>query len=245
VGAFFLFRSGSPQFSLKEASTSGRDPMGLSFRSTSSVMGQDITASAQSTPDGRLLQMTMDLGATMAALGITEPIQAIVNMDDRVLYMGSGFFTALGAPVETPWIRIDRDAAEAAGQDTEFFDQIQIDDPTDTTALFATATDVTTVGDEEIDAEKVRHYRVNVPFADALESNPSLGDMFDQFDADMPDVIEYDVWVTKDNRIRRLVYDIDLGDTSMSTTIDFERLTEPIAISEPTAEEFTDALDLG
>ena len=66
-------------------------------------------------------------------------------------------------------------------------------------------------GDEEIDAEKVRHYRVNVPFADALESNPSLGDMFDQFDADMPDVIEYDVWVAKDNRIRRLVWFETIG----------------------------------
>ena len=246
VGAFFLFRSTTPEFSLKEASTStDGKKFGVSFTSTSSVMGQEITATALGTPDGKLLRMKMDLGPSMAALGITDPIEAIVNIEDRVMYMGSGFFAALGAPVETPWIKIDREAAEAAGQDTDFFDQIQVDDPTDTTALFANATSITTVGDEEIDGEKVRHYTVSVAFADVLKANPSLGDMIDQLDADMPDVIEYDVWVTKDNRFRRLSYDTDLGVSSMATTIDFDRLTEPVVITEPAADEVTDALDLG
>jgi len=245
VGAFFLFRSTTPEFSLTEAAKPQNNELGVSFTSTSSAMGQEITATALGTPDGRLLQMTMDFGPTMAAIGITEPIEAIVNVEDRVLYMGSGFFSALGAPVDTPWIKIDREAAEAAGQDTAFFDQIQIDDPTDTTALFAQAKDITIVGDEEIEGEKVRHYRVTVSTADVVKSNPSLGDMVDQLDSELPDSIEYDVWVTKDNRFRRLSYDLDLGVTSLGTTIDFQRLTEPVTITEPAADEVTDALDLG
>lgn len=246
VGAFFLFRSSTPEFSLKDAAT-GADSkkFGVSFTSTSSVMGQDITATALGTPDGRLLRMTMDLGSSMAALGITEPIEAILNVEDRVMYMGSGFFLALGAPVDTPWIKIDREAAEAAGQDTSFFDQIQIDDPTDTTSLFAKASAITTVGDEEIDGETVRHYRVSVPAAEVLAKNPSLGEMLDQLEAAVPDTIDYDVWVTRDNRFRRLGYELDLGVTSMSTTIDFERLDAPVEITEPAADEVTDALDLG
>lgn len=246
LGAFFLFRSDTPEFSLKEAAANtDSQKFGVSFTSTSSVMGQDITATALGTPDGKFLQMKMDLGASMAAIGITEPIEAIVNVEDRVMYMGSGFFSALGAPVDTPWIKIDREAAEAAGQDTSFFDQIQVDDPTDTTALFAKATEITTIGDEEIDGEKVRHYRVSVPAAEVLTTNPSLGDMLDQLEADLPDTIDYDVWVTKDNRFRRLGYELELGVTALATTIDFERLTEPVVITEPAADEVTDALDLG
>jgi hypothetical protein len=245
AGAFFLLRPSGPEFSLTEAASRGPDPMGVSFTSTSSVMGQEIIASAQGTPDATFLRMKMDLGSTMAQLGITEPIDAIVDVEQRVLYIGSSFFVALGAPVDKPWIMIDRDAAEAAGEDVSFFDQLQVDDPTDTTALFAKATDVTTVGDEEIDGEKVRHYRVAIAFADVLATNASLADAIGQLDAEVPDTIEYDVWVTKENRFRKLSYDLDLGVSSIGTTIEFERLTEPVTITLPADDEIIDALDLG
>ncbi|MEY4173167.1 MAG: lipoprotein [Actinomycetota bacterium] len=243
VGGFFLFRSNDPEFSLAAATSSGRDPLGLSFTSRTSVMGTEVVATAEADPSGKFLHMKMDLGQSMAVLGVSEPIEVIVNVSDRVLYMGSAFFEALGAPVETPWIKIDRDAAEAAGEDTSFFDQLQVDDPTNTTDLFATAKDVEDLGEEEIDGEKVRHYRVGIAAADVVAANPSLEGMLG--DTQLADTIDYDVWVTKDNRIRRISYDTEIDVSVMSTTIDFDRLTEPVVVTEPPADEVTDALDLG
>lgn len=243
VGGFFLFRSGGPEFSLTTATSRGRDPLGMSFTSRTTVMGQEVVATAEADASGKMLHMKMDLGQSMEMLGISEPIEVIVNTGDRVLYMGSAFFEALGAPVETPWIKIDREAAEAAGEDTSFFDQLQVDDPTNTTDLFATAKDVTDLGDDEIEGEKVRHYRVGIAAADVLAANPSLEGMLG--DTELADTIDYDVWVTKDNRIRRISYGTELDGSEMSTTIDFDRLTEPVVVTEPPADEVTDALDLG
>lgn len=158
--------------------------------------------------------------------------------------MSADFFEQLGVPVDTQWIKIDRAAAEQAGEDTTLFDQLDITNPLDTTSIFDDAENVEDRGEEEIDGETVRHYVVTVKISDLLKIDETIQQTADELGADLPETVDYDVYVTEDNSIRRMRYELDLDVGKVTFEVTFRELDAPLSIEVPDPADVTDVLDL-
>lgn len=82
---------------------------------------------------------------------------------------------------------------------------------------------VEVVGEEELDGEKVCHYTLGV---DASEAMKAAGD---PVPAGMPETIDYELFLTEDDLIRRITF--DLG--PVSTEMDATDWNEPLEIKVP------------
>ena len=142
--------------------------------------------------------------------GLINSAQAAVQQFEG---SSSDFLTQLGASVDTKWVKMDKKALESAGQDTSFFDQIDLGSTVNPAAVFDKAKSVKDLGFDEVDGEKVKHYEVTVAAADIATMDKLLQQQLDQIGGDLPDDIVYDMYVTEDNEIRRIAYELDLGVT--------------------------------
>jgi hypothetical protein len=186
--------------------------------------------------------MSIDLGGSL--FGIDATVDLVAEVEDEVLYMSADFFEQLGVPVDTQWIKIDRAAAEQAGEDTSLFDQLDITNPLDTASIFDDADNVEDRGDDEIDGEAVRHYVVTVQMSELLKVDESLLQKAEDLGADLPETVDYDVYVTEDNTIRRMRYDLDLDVGKVKVEVTFREPDGPLSIEVPASGDVTDVLDL-
>jgi hypothetical protein len=244
VGGWFLLKGGdeAPTFSLTEAAANAADAEQTAFTMSMSTMGTDIKMDGELDTTAGLMHMTMDVGGEL--FGIDEPIEVIADLDASVIYMGAGFFEALGASVDTDWIKIDKAAVEASGQDASVFDQLGINNPLAAATIFDTAEKVNDLGLEEIEGEQVRHYEVTVKVSELLQLDDTLQQQADQLGTDLPDTVTYDVYITEDDQIRRMRYELDLEVSKVKVEVTYHALTEPLTIERPADDNVTDVLDL-
>jgi hypothetical protein len=184
--------------------------------------------------------MAMD----MAIPGMSDKkVSAIVDVGNSKMYMDASAFKSMGAPVSTKWISIDfskvpgmKDILAKAGAESG--------NPLDVAKLFAKATTKQDLGLETFRGEQVRHYRLTVDTAHALDWNPSLRKQLESMGATLPKQIDYDVWITKANELRRTKSDIAVMGQTVSVDIVFTKVDsiEPIAV--PAAKDATDISDL-
>jgi hypothetical protein len=240
VGAFFVLRSdASPTFALDRASAAAGTTKWTGMKITMATGGQSITMDAQTDTERGLAKMSMDLGAIS---GSSAPIDMIIDIKNDTMYMGSAFLNALGANVDAEWVKLDRAALEKAGQDASAFDQLDVGNQLAPATLFATAKDEKKIGIETIDGEQLQHDQVTVNTADLVKVNPFLERAMKQADAPLPATLTYEVYITKDNQIRRLGYDFTAGPDTVKITV----VTHALAIA-PTIEvpAEADVTDLG
>lgn len=243
VGLFALLGGDdAAAYSLEDAVTRATEAPGVESTMTISALGTDIEVAGTVDNESQLMHMTMELGG--GALGVDASIEAVVDQGEGVIYMTSDFFEELGAPVDTPWIRMDRDALESAGQDTGFFDQLDVGNAIDPAALLENAKSVEKGDLEEFEGESVQHYVVTLDAADALADDSFLQSQIGDLGGEMPDEIVYDMWVTEDNELRRVQFALDLGLAKVKTDVVQHLLDEAPAIELPPDDEVTDFTDL-
>jgi len=184
--------------------------------------------------------MAMD----MAIPGLSDQKVAVVlDTTKGTMYMDASAFKSMGAPVNTKWISIDfskvpgmKAIMDKAGAEAG--------NPLDVAKLFAKATSKKDLGLETFRGEQVRHYRLTVDTAHALDWNPSLRKQIESLGATMPKQIDYDVWVTKANELRRTKSDIAMMGQTVSVDMVFTKVDsiEPIVV--PADNDTTDISDL-
>lgn len=219
--------SGGGAYSLTAAATSAQDAQFIAYEMNISVMGQSVQMEAR-----------MDVGASMMAMSMEMPggagsLDAIVDGGNQVMYMNTASF---GSMAPTPWISMDLSkvpgGAQAFGASTE--------NPLDVSKLFTDADNVEEVGLEDFRGEQVKHYRVTLDTAEAMSADPNLRSQLDELGGDFPEQLVYDVYITEDNELRRMTFEIDVMGQTMAAEMVLTALDsiEPIVI--PPADQVTD-----
>ena len=242
VGAFLVLRGDDkPTFALDRAAAAAGTTKWTEMQITMESQGQSITMNSKGDTDKGLARMSMDLGAIV---GSSSPIDMIIDTKNDTMYMGGAFLTALGAKVDTPWVKIDRATLEKAGQDASAFDQLDVGNQLAPATLFASAVSVRHLGRETIDGEQLQHDEVTVDTAKLVAVNPFLKRTMDKAGATLPTTITYQVFITKDNEIRRLTYEVTAGTDKVKLTVVSHALTAAPGIEVPAEADVTDLADL-
>ena len=170
-------------------------------------------------------------------LPIDGEIQLLVDGTDGIVYLGAD---ALGGllPADSAWISIDLAVlAERSGVSLDDLRSEFVVDPAASAQALLDADNAVELGTEEIDGVTVRHYEVTVDLAAAIAAAPQAAEQFDaelgQLDAVLPDTVTYDVWVTEDNQLRRVAFDITVADQTVSMVLDMTTSSEPLDLQVP------------
>jgi hypothetical protein len=242
VAAGFLLlnkNTAEATYSLKEANAAAAEMKAVAFTMTMSVMGQDVTADAETDATGGLSHIVMDLGV------VDSSIELIADINAKVIYIKSSFLKDSGLPVDTEWVKMDEKfLQEQAGTDESLFDSANLGNPLDAGAVFDNAKSVTEIGFDEVDGVKVKHFVVVVDTLEAMKVSPQLQQQMDQLDAEIPDELTYDVYVDEQNQIRRTTIEMSLAGQKVSVDIVIKPQAEPIVIEIPKPADVTDFADL-
>lgn len=182
----------------------------------------------------------MAMNMSMAALGDTK-IDVIFDITGKKMYMSSAAFAGQGLDVPTDWIGFD--VSDLPGMD-QVFEQNANNNPLDVAKVFDQAKSTEDLGVEDFRGEQVKHYRVVVSTADALAASPSLQTQLDQLGTDFPDELTYDVYVSGESQLRRVMYEIPVAGQTVKADIIFTAVgtIDPIAV--PADADVTDLSEL-
>jgi hypothetical protein len=240
MGAFLLLRGGDEKqtYSLKTATAAAAEQKASAYTLSVESMGEELSMDAEVDNTTGLGHMTMQIGG----LGDGE-IEVIVDTPNEVLYVSSALFESIGLDVKTDWIKMDKEFLADSG-DSTMFDAATTDSTFGAAQLLEGAKSVEDLGFEERDLEKLKHYKVTVDAATAIEASPQLEEQVTSIDGELPDEIVYDMYVTKDNQLRRIFIDLDVGTSVIKLDMVVRTLTEPLVIELPDEADFTDASEL-
>ena len=244
VGGFFLLRGDDTvAFALDVAAQRAADAPGLTSHIETEALGQTISIDGTVDNESGLLEMKMDLGGM---LGTDAALTAVVDPDNTTIYMSTDAFGEMISGVtDKKWVKIDQKALDEAGQDGAVFDQLGSAGQIDAAALLDGAKKVTDLGLTTLQDEQVRHYEVVVAVADVQGLGDLLESQTGDLDAVLPDEITYDLYVTEDNELRRIAYDIDLGVAKVSVDVTQHLLDTAPGIAVPPDDEVVDISELG
>ncbi|MDO8390801.1 MAG: hypothetical protein Q7V57_09950 [Actinomycetota bacterium] len=213
----------SEQYSLQAAIQGSGGPRSSEFEMTFSIgpMG-DVSATGRFDVDTQRMAMLMDMGA----LGVPA-LSMIVDLESGVAYVDTEGADEMGFDAPTRWIAFDAaELGSIGGLDSG-------SGPADMTDVLQGQQQIDDLGFEDFRGERVRHFRVSVPLDAMLAANPDLAGQMDG--ADLPESYDYDVYVTKDNHVRRMAFELELmGQTSVTEVVytKFDDI-DPIDLPDP------------
>lgn len=239
TATFLALRGGETKqtFSLDAAVDVAQQTSDVTYETKIDVMIVGISAEMTVNGDAQLIRMSMDLSALSELggdelSGMPESMVMLIDLESGDALLDKSL---LGdeADFDEQWIRVSPEDADAFGD----IDQMTSNNPIGITALFDEASEVREIGFDEVDGEKVKHFRLTVDFDDVLQLGGTQFDDLDSMDideADLPDEIDYDVYVNEDNQIRRIVFEAPIGglDLGIDMTViafgdEVERLERP------------------
>lgn len=185
---------------------------------TSARVQMDLTGQLQMSMDGRMA-MTEKFEDGEMELAVEVQGQRIeLRQVDGLIY--------LSGPPATPqgkWLEIDpEDAQNPMAQ--QFGDLARSANLTTTFDAFeAGVRDVEYVGEEEIDGEAVDHYLFTVDGAKAAEAQGQ------PLPPGAPDELTYDVWLTQDDLMRRVSFELGPAEAVINAT----EWGEPVEVEKP------------
>lgn len=198
----------------------------------------DIAVTGAVDNESHLVTATTDLSSLLALGDSPLPIgngqmTVLFDGDNGVVYLGAD---ALGGflPAEAGWVSIDLGVlAEQNGQNLDDLAGTLGVDPSDIARSLLNTDDATEVGSEVIDGVETKHYTVSIDIAAALAAIPENEVDSALADADLPDTVVYDVWVTADNQLRRVAFDTEVQGQTLAMQLDLTTSTEPLGIEIP------------
>ena len=245
VGAFLMLRGGDEPvtFSLQAAADRTAAAPGRTSVIETVALGQTLAVDSTLDDESGLAKVSMDLSKI---IGTDTPMVAIVDPENKTMYMSADAFGAALADVtDKAWVKVDQQALDDAGQDSSMFDQLGAAGKIDVEAVIAHADTITDLGATTFDGEDVRHYEVIAKIADVPGLKDLLQNQIEGLDAVLPDELIYDMYVTKDNEIRRVVYEMDLTTSKVTVDTTMHLLDTAPGITIPPDDDVIDARDLG
>jgi len=223
----------SESFSFAAAATNAQQAASVSF--DMSIDSPDGLMTMTAAVDRATGRMSMDIDTSQLVVdefGVEggDSMAMILDEQNGVAYIGGDFYDSIFA-VDTTWLSMELDEAVS---DTSTFDEI-FTNPLDMTRVFGDLQPVD-LGPETVDGESLHHYRVVVDAA-AVANQPNLGDLTDEFGN--IDEVAYDVWVSEDNQIRRIVFDVDDNGDLLGLDMWIDISPSPVDITLPDPSEVT------
>ncbi len=237
VGVVLATRGDSDAgYSLKAASSSAAAADKVAFEMRMSAMGADITMTARMDTEAGLMAMSAEL-PTMEG----SSLDIVMDIGNRQMMMDASAFPLGAEQVPTKWVGIDLSKVPGA---EDQFGSLTGTNPLDTARMFETASNVEEVGIEDLQGESTKHFIVTVDLADAMAAQPGVFDQIGEAADALPDTIDYDVWVTEDNQLRKLAFSLDMLGQSVSLEMRVTAIgdIEPIVV--PSPDEITDITDM-
>ena len=203
-------------FSLEAAAVQAQDTSTLSF---TLEMGMDDGSTVSA-------DISMDVERELMAMKMEMPPEGefdfVVDLDGNTMYLSTdadAFEPMVFNGAE--WIQFDMDD-EMDIDMSEMLDQVD-DNPFEMAAAFETADGVREMGFETVAGQEAKKYEITVDTAEAI-ADPEMRDLFESTLGDldtMPDEMVFDAYVTEDNQIVRLAYEMDImgATTSFDITI--------------------------
>jgi len=239
-------------FSLAVALEETAEAQTLRFDMTMAAPGHgDVSVSGAVDNEAKLMTTTVDIESMIGIadadlLGDLGEIEMIIDIDRGVAYLSA---EVLGGflPVEASWVALDLESlAEGTGQSMEDLGAVPGIDTNGLATMLLDAGDVSELGVETIDGTETEHFTVTIDLAEIAEVPPQVQEHLDSADldfelAELPDSIIYDVWVTEDNELRRVVLDQSVAGQEIRMEINLFAVDEPLDIVVP---DEADVIDL-
>ncbi len=227
-------------FSLSTASAAAAETKAVAFTMTMGLMGEEVTAEAETDSASGLSHITMDVGV------VDGSVEMILDSHEKAIYLKSSFLADSGLPIDTEWLKMDGEflQQQVGVDESNIFDSANVGNPLDAGAMFENAKSVTEIGFDEVDNVKVKHFEVVVDTAEAVQVSPQLQQQFDKLGTEIPKELTYDVYVDEQNQIRRTTIDMSLAGQRVSLDVVIKPMTEPIVIEVPDPADVTDFADL-
>lgn len=230
VGGFvgYLLMSGDDEgerYALQPALQSSQEVDSVAMKMTMSLgfLGE-ISADVRIDNEAQLAAMVMSMevedGGTM---------EMIIDTANGKVYFDNESLGADGFDVPTRWIVTDADDALGLGG------LGANSDPGELTAALEDATTREDLGIEQRDGEDVRHYRLTVSLETLAAVSSELEEQFSGLGEEVPDDVVFDVYVTADNLLRAITYEMDLMGQTMEIEMEFSDYNsiEPIVLPDP------------
>lgn len=211
VGGVLALRSGGDTYSLKAASSSATGADKVAFSMRMEIAGQAIDMSARIDTAAKLMAMSADIP------GLTDggTVSMVMDLGAKRLFMDASAIPGAEA-LQKKWVSLDLSKVPGADQS---LGAVTGASPLDAASLFAGGKNATDLGFEDLDGERVKHYRVAVPVDELKKAQPGLFSQLGDAAIELPTTIDYDVWVTKGNQMRKLGFSMPVAGQSIDVSM--------------------------
>lgn len=239
VVAVLLIGSGkdADAYSLQAASTAAKDADKVAFTMHMEAAGLSIDMDARIDMVAQLMAISADMPALTGDGGT---VSMIMDLGAKRMYMDASSMPG-GDEAPTKWISLD--LSNVPGLD-EQLGSLTGSNPLDAATLFDGASKVEDLGLEDLDGEQVKHYQVTVSVDDLKAAQPGVFDQLGDAVGELPSTIDYDVWITKDNQMRKLAFSMPVLGQSLTLEMLVTAVGEIDPIVLPADDEVTDMTDL-
>lgn len=255
VGALVVLTGGGSgdEYALSAAAREAADAPTAHFEVTLSSSSFDTVAFQGAVDtEAQLMTMSMDLGdmglGELGSVGETS-LEYIFDLADSVMYVSAGDDSDL-FPVDAEWVSIDLEAVmELAGgslADLQDLQDLSATDPTGAAGLLVDDENAVEIGREEIDGESMMHYQTTIDLAEVWAASGQDEQGLDELatEMDLPESVVFDVWVTEDNTLRRMVYEMPIMGELMTYQFDLVGLGDPVVVELPAEDEIVDITEM-
>ncbi|MGB8860165.1 MAG: hypothetical protein WCC60_12950 [Ilumatobacteraceae bacterium] len=213
-------------YSLTSAAASAESAQNVGYEMTMAIGTTTVNATGRLDVAHGLLAMDMTLPMDDAKVG------AILDLNNATIYMETSAFADQGVSVPADWVSLDAGELPGVG---DMLQQSASTNPLDVAQVFDHAKEVVDAGVEDFRGEQVKHYSVTVVTADALAAYPALQQQIAQMGSEFPAEMHYEVYVTADSQLRRVVYAMPVAGETVSADIVFTAVgtIEPIVLPAP------------
>ena len=203
---------------------------------------------------------SFDIASGLASMNLDHGVEVIQH--GPVVYLRGSMLSKLDPAVGDKWIKLDGSRMGAAGQlgsTGQLAGSSGIGDPSAVLDyLKGAGADVTTVGHEAIDGVDTTHVHATLSMKQALDSAGAGRARVERSLENMPGgvagsieslTLPVDVYIDADGYVRRIAVQVDLSGLleklgSLTVTVDYRDLGQPVTITEPTADQTVSVCDL-
>ena len=225
-------------YSLTAAATDAARHSQVTFTQAVGVVGHEIVAEAELDDTAQLAHVTVDLSSD----GMFE---AIIDRKADVAYFKSDFFNDIGYDIETDWVKATADyLKDQTGSGFDPFSGSSVENPLAIGALISHAKSVEDLGFVTFDGEQQKRFRVTLAADKVAKVAPQIEQQAAANDADLPDELVYDIYVSKDSTIQRTVVAVDLGTTKVTIDSSISAVDKKLKVKVPAKDDTSDAADV-
>ena len=189
--------------------------------------------------------VAMDMDASAMAQDETETlmpdsVEVIIDDANGFAYFSANVLGELADEVDVGWLTVRSDEL---AEDSSGFDQM-FTNPLSVTDVLGDL-DPVDLGLEDLGGETLRHYSVTVDEQTLAEATGTTANVFGgELLGD--DAVTYDVWVSEDDRVRRITFEVmdPDSDDRAAIVIDIETSAESIVIEVPDPRDVIDFYQL-